>query len=379
MDGPVEGKILVTGAHGFLGWHLRLRLLEQGAEHVIAVGRDEWDSLDSLVGGVDTVFHLAGINRDSDEVVESGNQELAEKLKLAFGADAPKTVIFANTIHAEADTPYGRGKLAAADHLLQWMEETGGRFADVRLPNLFGEHGRPFYNSFVATFVELLATGREPEITDREVPLLHVQIAVQALLDVASSKSTGVVEPRGWPVRVREVWEILAEQHRLYSGGVIPDLSDPLCRDLFNTLRARMFADRPIIPLKKNSDPRGDFVETTRVVGGQGQVSFSTTVPGITRGDHFHLRKVERFIVLSGTARISLLKVLGSAGSRVDIDVSGDEPVAVDMPTGWAHNITNTGEQTLITQFWINELYDPADPDTVRFEVEEPPVGGGGA
>ena len=160
MDGPVEGKILVTGAQGFLGWHLRLRLLEQGAGHVIAIGRDEWDSLDNLVGGVDTVFHLAGINRDSDDVVESGNREL----KLAFGADAPKTVIFANTIHAGADTPYGRGKTAAADHLRQWMEETGGRFADVRLPNLFGEHGRPFYNSFVATFVELLVSGKTPDI-----------------------------------------------------------------------------------------------------------------------------------------------------------------------------------------------------------------------
>ena len=371
MDGPVEGKILVTGAQGFLGWHLRLRLLEQGTEHVIAIGRDEWDSLDNLVGGVDTVFHLAGINRDSDDVVESGNRELAEELKLAFGADAPKMVIFANTIHAGADTPYGRGKTAAADHLRQWMEETGGRFADVRLPNLFGEHGQPFYNSFVATFVELLVSGKTPDIQDREVPLLHAQAAAQALIEATRISSTATVEPEGKPVLVSEVWELLTHQHAYYQKGEIPDISEEFQRDLFNTLRARMFLDRPGIVLTKNTDPRGTFVETARVLGGQGQTSFSTTRPGVTRGNHFHLRKAERFVVLSGRARISLAKVFGNPDERVDLEVDGNVPIAVDMPIGWAHNITNTGDGLLITQFWISELFNEKDPDTVRLEVKE--------
>lgn len=369
MNALVDSKVLITGAYGFLGWHLRLRLLEQGAGDVVVVGREGWATLEEVAEGVDIVFHLAGINRDSDEVVENGNRELAERLTQAFNGDAPQRVVFANTIHAGADTPYGRGKTAAASTLRQWMSASGGSFVDVRLPNLFGEHGLPFYNSFVATFVELAVTGQEPSIQDREVPLLHAQEAARALLDAAGGDEDRV-EPQGAPVRVSDVWEILTHQHELYGQGTIPDISEPLHRDLFNTLRARMFADRPGIALTKNSDPRGTFVETARVTGGQGQTSFSTTVPGVTRGNHYHLRKVERFVVLSGTARISLRKVFGDPEDRVDLDVSGEQPTAVDMPTGWAHNITNTGTSTLITQFWINEIFDPRDADTIPALVE---------
>lgn len=363
-----RARILITGAHGFLGWHLRLRLLSQGVPDVIAIGRDDWSSLADHVEGVDVVFHLAGINRDTDEKVATGNRELAEELRAAFGDGSPGTVVFANTIHAETDSPYGRGKSAASEALSTWMRDTGGAFVDVQLPNLFGEHGRPFYNSFVATFVELAVTGQVPRIQDREVPLLHVQQAAQALIDGAGSE-TSRSEPVGTPVQVSEVWRIISTQYELYSNGTIPDISEPLHRDLFNSLRARMFLDRPGIGLIKNSDPRGTFVETARVAGGQGQTSFSSTVPGVTRGEHFHLRKVERFVVLSGSARISIARVGGSDKDRVDLNVTGDEPVAVDMPTGWAHNITNTGDDVLITQFWINELYRPEDPDTIRFEV----------
>lgn len=369
MSLDASTRFLLTGAHGFLGWHLRVRLRSLGFENVTAVGRDEWAALPELTDGVDVVFHLAGINRADDDVVEHGNRELAEQLVGALGDRLPAKVVFANTIHAGADTPYGRGKTAAASTLRQWMSASGGSFVDVRLPNLFGEHGLPFYNSFVATFVELAVTGQEPSIQDREVPLLHAQEAARALLDAAGGDEDRV-EPQGAPVRVSDVWEILTHQHELYGQGTIPDISEPLHRDLFNTLRARMFADRPGIALTKNSDPRGTFVETARVTGGQGQTSFSTTVPGVTRGNHYHLRKVERFVVLSGTARISLRKVFGDPEDRVDLDVSGEQPTAVDMPTGWAHNITNTGTSTLITQFWINEIFDPRDADTIPAVVE---------
>lgn len=362
-------KILITGAHGFLGWHLRLRLQAAGVVDVLTAGQEDWDDLVTLARGVDVVFHLAGINRDEDEVVEKGNVDLARSLRQAFAGHAPSTVVFANTIHADMDTPYGRGKDAASRELAEWMAETGGRYSDVRLPNLFGEHGRPFYNSFVATFVELVALGKSPNIVDREVPLLHAQRAAQALIDAAYSCG-GRSEPQGTPVLVSEVWQQLKSQYELYSAGTIPDLSAPLCRELFNTLRTRMFSDRPGIALPKNSDARGTFVETARVVGGQGQTSFSTTAPCVTRGDHFHLRKMERFIVLSGSARISIKRVGGSPGERVDLNVTGEEPVAVDMPTGWAHSITNTGDGVLITQFWISEIFDVADSDTFHCAVE---------
>ncbi|MCT1777143.1 NAD-dependent epimerase/dehydratase family protein [Brachybacterium sp. p3-SID957] len=370
MPLDTDARILITGAYGFLGWHLRIRLQSLGYENVQAVGREQWDSLRDFTTDIDVVFHLAGINRAEDDVVENGNRELAEQLRDAFGDGVPQVVVFADTIHADSDTPYGRGKTAAAQVLRGWMNGAAGRFVDVRLPNLFGEHGRPFYNSFVPTFVELAVIGKEPDIQDREVPLLHVQAAAQTIIDAVDAPA-GHVTPEGTAVRVSEVWEILREQHSLYEQGTIPDISEPLRRDLFNMLRSRMFLDRPAIPLKMNTDYRGSFVETARVMGGQGQTSFSTTGPGITRGQHYHLRKAERFVVLSGSARISIAKVFGDPTERVDLDVDGDSPTAVDMPTGWAHNITNTGEQTLITQFWISELFDSTDPDTVPSEVPE--------
>lgn len=368
MPLDTDARILITGAHGFLGWHLRIRLHSLGYENVQAVGREQWDSLRDFTTDIDVVFHLAGINRAQDNIVENGNRELAEQLKSAFGGRTPAKIVYANTVHADADTPYGRGKTAAASVLSNWMVESGGSFTDVRLPNLFGEHGRPFYNSFVATFVEHVVTGQEPTIQDREIPLLHAQQAAQALLD-AGMGTEHRTEPSGTSVRVSEVWEILRHQYELYSTGTIPNISEPLHRDLFNTLRARLFADRPGIELTKNTDPRGSFVETARVTGGQGQTSFSTTVPGVTRGNHYHLRKAERFVVLSGCARIRVVRMLGDTDERVDIDVTGASPVAVDMPTGWAHNITNTGNEDLITQFWISELYDAERPDTYSFSV----------
>lgn len=369
MESTIEGRILITGAQGFLGWHLRLRLLAQGYKDVVAVGRLDWERLEDLVEGVDVVFHLAGINRDDDDVVENGNREVAERLRQAFGTSAPRTVVYANSIHFSADTPYGRGKAAGARELREWMKTTGGRFVDVRLPNLFGEHGRPFYNSFVATFVELAVTGKVPDIQDREVSLLHAQDAAQVLIDAARPSPAETIEPAATPVLVSDVWNLLRHQHGVYAKGEIPDIADPFRRDLFNTLRARMFVDRPGIVMTKNSDARGTFVETARVRGGEGQTSFSTTMPGVTRGNHFHLRKAERFVVLSGMARISVVKVFGEPDDRVDLDVSDDELLAVDMPIGWAHNITNTGDNVLITQFWISELYNSTSPDTIAFTI----------
>lgn len=368
MTADKDARILITGSQGFLGWHLRIRLLALGFENVVPVGRSNWSKLPGLVEGTDVVFHLAGINRDDDDILETGNRRLAEELRSAFGNDSPSRVIFANTIQAELDNPYGRGKAGAAEVLARWMSDTDRKFTDVRLPNLFGEHGQPFYNSFVATFVELLVTGQHPTIEDRQVPLLHAQQAAQVLIDAIDAEE-GRLDPVGTPVLVSEVWRILETQYETYLAGTIPDISQPLHRDLFNTLRTRVFIDRPGIALPKNIDARGMFVETARATRGQGQTSFSTTVSGITRGQHYHLRKLERFVVLSGEAIIGVRKVFGADGERFDLEVKGSEPVAVDMPTGWTHKITNTGNEVLITQFWISEFLDPADPDTTQEEV----------
>lgn len=357
-------KILLTGARGFLGWHTRLRLHALTDHEVVPVGRDEWHDLPLLVADSDAVIHIAGVNRaETDDEVEGGNVALADHLAAAIrGAGHPLRIVYANSIQAGNGTPYGRGKERAAEILRDATQTGVGHLVDVLLPNIFGEHGRPQYNSFVATFVDATVRGETPSINDNQVGLLHVQDAAQALLDGLET-SDGRLTPEPETHSVQEVWDLLQEFHASYvPTGEIPDLSTKFRIDLFNTYRAALFPEHYPIRLTPHSDPRGSFVETVRCRGGEGQTSFSTTVPGITRGEHYHLHKIERFAVISGSATMELRKMFSD--EVLTIPAMGEEPVAVDMPVGWVHNITNTGDEVLLTQFWSHELFRPDAPDT---------------
>ena len=357
-------RVVLTGAAGFLGWHTRLRLHALTAHEVVPVGRQEWPRLEELVQSADAVIHLAGVNRaDTDDEVSGGNIALAEDLANAIAAaGGPVRVVYANSVQAGNGTPYGTGKQEAGRVLEQATTSAGGHFVDVALPNIFGEHGRPRYNSFVATFVHATVAGDDVTINDNEVGLLHVQDAAQSLLDgLATELSTLSPEPE--PHGVREVWDLLQEFHATYvPTGEIPDLSSKFRIDLFNTYRAALFPEHYPIALVPHADARGAFVETVRCRGGEGQSSFSTTVPGITRGEHYHLSKIERFAVIRGTGTMELRKMF--TDEVLTFEASGDAPVAIDMPVGWVHNITNTGDDVLFTQFWSHELFRPDAPDT---------------
>ncbi|MFF1571174.1 NAD-dependent epimerase/dehydratase family protein [Leifsonia sp. NPDC058292] len=361
--------IALTGANGFLGWHVRCAAHSAGmAERLIAVG-DAYDSEQaaSAVSDADTVIHLAGVNRAPDDEIVSGNRLFAEQLASAVlsAATPPRRVVFADSIQSGNGTPYGVGKQLAADILRTAAERVGAQFDGVLLPNLFGEHGRPFYNSVVATFSHLLAEGGEPEIVDdRELTLLHAQNAADVLLDESgAARIPSLTEAETVSGLLRRLSAIAST----YAGGEIPDIADPFDRDLFNTYRASAFLASPAHRSTRNADARGSFFEIVRSHGGPGQSSFSTTVSGISRGDHYHRRKVERFTVLSGEATISLRRMF--TAERVDLPVSGAEPASIDMPTMWAHSITNVGESDLYTAFWTNELFDPAHPDTIAERV----------
>ncbi len=355
-------KVVITGAEGFLGWHTRARAHALTDHEVVPVGRSTWPDLRSQVVGADAVIHIAGVNRGEPQQVEEGNVALARDVADAIAASgsAPR-IVYANSIHTGADTPYGRGKREAAAVLARGADELGSRFVDVRLPNLFGEHGRPAYNSFVATFTDCVIDQRVPSIEDREVTLLHVQPAAQVLLDALTTTQEHL-RPDGTRTTVQGVYDTLHAANALYERGDIPPLGSDLDLDLFNTLRAARFPDHYPIRLEPRSDQRGTLVETVRAHDGQGQTFVSTTNPGFTRGEHYHLRKVERFVVLSGRARISLRRLFSD--QVVSYDVSGDDPVALDMPTMWVHNITNTGTTELTTLFWTHDLFDPAATDT---------------
>ena len=356
-------KVVLTGARGFLGWHTCLRLHALTDHEVIPVGREEWGHLAELVRDADALIHIAGVNRaDTDKEVSTGEHRLAQDLAAAVCAKtSPIRVVYANSTRPATAASYGAGKKLAGDLISDAVIAAGGHFVDVHLPNLFGEHGRPAYNSFVATFVHAVIEGRTPRINDNEVELLSAQDAARVLIDGLGAESVEV-HPRGVPTRVPQVWELLVEFHASYATGEIPDLSSPFRISLFNTYRAALFPDHAPISLTPHADNRGHFVETVRCRGGQGQTSISTTVPGITRGEHYHLHKIERFAVVQGKATISLRKMF--TDEVIDFHVTGTAPVAVDMPIGWVHNITNTGHDMLLTQFWAHELFRPEAPDT---------------
>jgi UDP-2-acetamido-2,6-beta-L-arabino-hexul-4-ose reductase len=357
-------SLALTGATGFLGWHVRVLTRALGRPDPVTVDRDllaEPERLARLVDGAERVLHVAGASRGSPAEIVDGNTGAATALAAALPrcATPPKTVVYANSISAGDAGPYGSSKAAAAAILDEACRRAGSHYVDVRLPNLFGEHGRPQHNSFVATFCRTLVDGGTPRIVeDREVPLLHVTDAAELLLTTDSTAAAP--HPATERRTVGEVAERLGYFADVYRGGDVPALRGRLDVRLFNTYRSHR---RPgPVPLVRRGDVRGELVETVRIHGGGGQVFCSSTAPGHVRGEHFHLAKVERFVVLRGEAEIRMRRLLDTEVVRFRVD--GTAPVAVDMPTMWAHNIVNVGDTELLTQFWTNELLDPAHPDT---------------
>lgn len=363
-------RIAITGGGGFLGFHLRAAAQEYGIEILqISVGEkfDERSAIESIQSA-DAVIHLAGINRGSEEEIEAGNILFAKQLATAIrNANSSLTsIVFANSIQVGNGTSYGIAKENAGQILSECAKELGVEYRNLLLPNLYGEFGKPFYNSVVATFCYQIANGLVPEVkNDKELKLLHAQDAADYLLGLHDEAS---MEATCEKITVSEVKKLLLEYAGLYSRGEFPDLSTEFRRNLFNTYRSYLFPQNTPVSIVRHADQRGSFFEIVRSNGGTGQTSFSTTVSGVARGDHFHRRKVERFTVLSGEAVISLRKIFDD--EVFTYRISGDQPLSVDMPTFYTHKIENIGEEMLYTAFWTNDIFNPENPDTIGELVE---------
>ncbi len=369
-------NVLVTGAGGLLGFHVRALLHAKNGERkfkgevpafeVRVASTDDFsdsDQLASLVKGTDIVLHLAGVNRAKPEVVDQANREISEKLVSALQASTSGAhVVFANSTHAGSDTPYGRGKGAASKILAEWAGASDGVFTDVVLPHLFGEGGLPNYNTVTATLCNHVLNSTKPKIHEGAVvELLHAGDAAEIMLDAALSNQTGAIRAAGIAVTVQNLYERICGLKEIMDRDLFPNLADKLTLQLYNVLRYEAFPQGTPREFVVNVDNRGELFEVARG-GGGGQTFLSWTKPGIERGNHFHRRKVERFVVLSGKADIHLRKVFSD--EVISYSVSGDEPVAIDMPTLYLHSIVNTGTEPLLTLFWAHEIFDSNDSDT---------------
>lgn len=370
-------KIVITGAGGLIGWHAHAHLHaancaaefrgEARPYDIVALDHTAFDDdhvLAAAVTGARAVLHLAGVNRAPDDVVEAANPAIAQRLidACAAAGSAPH-IVYANSTHAASDTPYGRSKRTAGEMLSQ----VGGRYTDLVLPHIYGEGARPRYNNVTATFIEAVIAGETPDINQNgRVSLLHAGAAAQAALDAVTDGTTGALRPESRFIAVTELLTILQRFHADYQANIYPDLSDYFTLTLFNSYRAALYPDGFPRPLKLNTDARGTLFEAVKG-GGGGQTFLSTTVPGVRRGDHFHLTKVERFLVVQGEAVIRIRKVLSD--EVWEYQVSGDAPAPVDMPTLHTHSIENVGDSDLLTLFWTHDLFDPANPDTFADKV----------
>jgi UDP-2-acetamido-2,6-beta-L-arabino-hexul-4-ose reductase len=365
-------RIVVTGASGLLGWHARTRLhaancaarFHGAAEpyDVVALDHaafDDDDRLRAAVAGAEAVLHFAGVSRAPDDEMEDANPAIAWRLVRAIRAvgGAPH-VVYANSTHAGRDTAYGRSKRLAGEVLATALP----RCTDLVLPHIFGEGARPFYNNVTAVLIHQILAGEAPGINpEGRVHLLHAGDAAQIAVDAACTGQVGRIEPEARPMTIAALHEGLAGIHDSDGRGLYPDLSDPFTLRLFNTYRAATYPGGWPRPLALNTDARGVLFEAVKG-GGGGQTFLSTTRPGVTRGDHFHLHKVERFVVLQGEAVIRMRKVL--TDREWEFRVSGSTPMAVDMPTLHTHAIENVGAGDLLTLFWAHEVFDPGAPDT---------------
>jgi UDP-2-acetamido-2,6-beta-L-arabino-hexul-4-ose reductase len=366
-------KVGVTGAGGFLGWHIRCQALARNIDVLCASSADIHDpqALANFVANSDVIIHAAGVNRaeSADEVVQQ-NDAITRALVAAMNSAGARPIVYANSAKSEEPGPYGGAKRKVAETLDRYLSDHGQPFVDLVLPHLFGEFGRPFYNSGVATFAHQLASGLMPDINpDGRLELVHAQDIATIALDVASSPVTQRRRVVGRKISVGEAWEMLFSAFDRYANqGTVPDLPERFNLQMFNMVRSHLYtAGYYPKSIRAHADSRGMFAELCRA-DGVGQTSVSTTVPGVTRGDHFHFEKIERFVVVGGTARIRLRRILTNDISVFDVDAS--VPVFVDMPPLVTHNITNTGSSVLTTIFWSADLFDPARPDTVADPVE---------
>jgi UDP-2-acetamido-2,6-beta-L-arabino-hexul-4-ose reductase len=382
-------KIGITGQSGFVGTHLynTLGLFSDKFERIPF--QDDFFADETLlhefVKSCDVIVHLAAMNRHHEpETIYNTNVRLVRQLiKACEDTHSTPHIIFSSSTQEERDNLYGKSKREGRQLLEQWAEKNKAQFTGFIIPNVFGPFGRPYYNSVIATFCHQLTHGETPRIeVDSEINLIYVgdlvneiikiilaqqaEVDGEATLDKNGSFSTHyrtIHIPHHASIKVSQLLEMLEKYKKDYfENGSIPSLDNPFHRNLWNTFICYL-DHQSFFPfyLKLKSDERGDFVEMMKLNSG-GQVSFSTTKPGVTRGNHFHTRKAERFAVIKGKARIEIRRI--GTDKKFTFFLDGTAPSFVDMPIWFTHNITNIGDEELYTIFWISEHFDPSDPDT---------------
>ena len=364
-------NVLVTGSAGFVGKNLveTLRFREDLALTTFDIENDP-SELKDLVSQADFIFHLAGVNRPQNEdEFRAGNTGLTEEIVGALedqGRAVP--IVLCSSSQADLDNPYGASKRQAEEAVFAYGKATQSSVFVFRLPNLFGKWCRPNYNSAVATFCNNIANGLPIQVNDPNVTmtLAYIDDVVAAFVSALDGNATvkddyAMVEPVH-NIKLGEIVDLLNSFKANRGNLSLPDFSDPLEKKLYSTYLSFLPTDDFSYPLKMNVDDRGSFTEFIRTPD-RGQVSVNISKPGITKGNHWHHSKNEKFLVVSGQGVIRFRKI--GTEEIIEYKVSGGKLEVVDIPTGYTHNISNTGDADMVTVMWVNEAFDPENPDTI--------------
>lgn len=364
-------QVLITGADGFIGQNLQLFLK---AEDNIKIDKFTLDNspseLEGKIKSADFIIHLAGVNRpQTPEEFFSGNTDLTKNIvDLLNKNHLHIPLIFSSSIQAELDNDYGKSKRLAEDYILNNYKE-GFVF---RLHNVFGKWCRPNYNSVVATFCNNIANGIpiQIDVPDKELNLIYIDDICKTFIEIIKGNYKDKskyhhVEPV-YTVTLQKLADTIKSFKQDLASLFVPNTGDEFTKKLFSTYISYNELNKLKLSPKTNQDERGTFTELIHIPD-SGQVSISVSHPGITRGNHYHHTKVEKFIVIEGEATIRLRKL-----NETDIHefkVSGKEPRIITIPVGYTHNITNTGDKDMLLLIWCNEIFDNNNPDTFYEEV----------
>lgn len=371
-------QILITGSDGFMGRNLRAALAERAGareDTLFCVDvRSDKEELRAAAEKADFVFHLAGVNRpeNPEEFMQGNGGFTDELLALLEGAKKPPVLLSSST-QAALDNPYGISKRAAEASVRGYGSRLGVPVYIYRMTNAFGKWSRPNYNSAVATFCHQAARGLPITVNDPDAPLrlIYIDDIVTEFLRALDGSPTRegdfcVVRPE-YALTVGELARRVASFRDARDSLDLPEPAGPLTRALFATylsfLPSDDFARSPVA----HADERGSFTELLHM-GAHGQLSVNVSRPRVTKGEHWHHTKHEKFIVLSGEGVIRLRKV--GDGTVISYPVSGSAPQVVDIPPGYTHCLENLGDTDMITLMWANERFDPDAPDTIRLPVK---------
>lgn len=376
-------KVLITGSDGFIAKNLALSLQQRQNIQVMSFNREsKTEDLSALIEKADFIFHLAGINRPQDPAeFTRGNVDLSSLVSDAIKKFVNETgryipVVFSSSIHASADNEYGRTKLAAENVFAALASETGNPVFISRLPGVFGKWARPNYNSVVATFCYNIAHALPVTVNDPQylLRLVYIDDVVKVFTDLLDQEIKPEVKQHfinvvpEYNVALGEIAESITSFREGRNSLELERVGTGFLRALYSTYVSYLPEQDFSYPVKQHTDSRGSFVELFKSKD-SGQVSYFTAHPGITRGGHYHHTKTEKFMVISGTARFRFRHML--TDEYYETVTSGDKPVMVETIPGWAHDVTNIGDEELIAIVWANEVFDPAHPDTIFSKLDK--------